>query len=77
MNPSLLPDDDYYPLIEARHCDPFRILGIREQDGKWIGRVFRPDAGKVEIILDGKKAKPQVLKRLDQEGLFEGEIEGF
>ena len=77
MNPSLLPDDDYYPLIEARHCDPFRILGIREQDGKWIGRVFRPDAGKVEIILDGKKANPQALKRLDQEGVFEGEIEGF
>ena len=49
VNPSRLPDDDYYPLIEARHCDPFRILGIREQDGKWIGRVFRPDAGKVEI----------------------------
>jgi 1,4-alpha-glucan branching enzyme len=77
MNPSLLPDDDYFPLIEARHCDPFRILGIREQDGKWIARVFRPDVAKVEIVLDGKKAKSQALKRLDQEGMFEGEIEGF
>jgi hypothetical protein len=56
MNPSLLPDDDYYPLVEARHCDPFRILGVRESDGKFLARVFRPDAAQVGIILDGLSA---------------------
>ncbi|MFM8982309.1 MAG: GlgB N-terminal domain-containing protein, partial [Spartobacteria bacterium] len=56
---------------------PFRILGIREQDGKWIARVFRPDAAKVEVFLDGKNSKPQALQRLDNEGVFEAEISGY
>ena len=77
MIPSRLNAEDYYPLIEARHCDPFRILGIRFCDGKFVARVLRPDAAKATVILDGKGAKPQVLTRLDEHGLFEGEITGF
>jgi len=77
MNPSRLDCDDYYPLIEARHCDPFRILGIRSCNGKFVARVLRPDAAEVLVILEGKGAKPQKLTRLDEHGLFEGEIAGF
>ncbi len=50
MNPSTLPDDDFYPLIEARHGDPFKILGLREFQGSWFGRVFRPDAAEVTLV---------------------------
>ena len=77
MIPSRLDSNDYYPLIEARHCDPFRILGIRSCDGKFVARVLRPDAAVVAVILEGKGAKPQKLTRLDEHGLFEGEIAGF
>ena len=77
MNPSRLDSNDYYPLVEARHCDPFRILGIRSCDGKFAARVLRPDAAEVAVILEGKGAKPQKLTRLDEHGLFEGEIAGF
>ena len=44
MNPSLLADDDYFPLIEARHCDPFRILGLRKSNEQMVARAIRPDA---------------------------------
>ena len=77
MIPSRLDSNDYYPLIEARHCDPFRILGIRSCDGKFVARVLRPDAAEVAVILEGKGAKPQKLTRLDEHGLFEGEVTGF
>ena len=50
MNPSTLPDDDFFPLIEARHLDPFKLLGIREFQGSQFGRVFRPDAAEVAIV---------------------------
>ena len=77
MIPSRLNAEDYYPLIEARHCDPFRILGIRSCNGKFVARILRPDAAEATVILDGKVAKPQTLTRLDEHGLFEGEITGF
>ena len=77
MTSSRLDSSDFYPLIEARHCDPFRILGIRPCDGKHVARVLRPDAAEVAVILEGKGAKPQNLTRLNEHGLFEGEIAGF
>ena len=77
MPSSLLAPDDYFPLIEARHCDPFRILGIRSLEGGFLARVLRPDASEVSVIIDSKGAKPQKLTRVDEHGLFEGEIKGF
>ena len=50
MNPSTLPDDDFFPLIEARHLDPFKLLGIREFQGSQFGRVLRPDTEEVVIV---------------------------
>lgn len=77
MTPSRLGPDDYFPLVEARHCDPFRILGIRSSQDHFVARVLRPDASELAVILDGKGAKAQKLSRLDEHGLFEGEITGF
>jgi len=74
MNPSLLSDDDFYPLIEARHCDPFRILGLREFQGRWIGRVLRPDAAKVRIVADDGRTFD--LTRIHECGLFEAVLPG-
>ncbi|MFA7343474.1 MAG: 1,4-alpha-glucan branching protein GlgB [Terrimicrobiaceae bacterium] len=74
MNPSLLSDNDFYPLIEARHCDPFRILGLREFQGRWIGRAFRPDAAKVRMVDAGGKAFE--LARIHGAGVFEAVLPG-
>ena len=77
MTPTRLAPDDYFPLVEARHCDPFRILGIRSLQDHFLARVLRPDASELAVILDGKGAKAQKLSRVDEHGLFEGEIAGF
>ena len=77
MASSLLSPDDYFPLVEARHCDPFRVLGIRSIKGGFLARVLRPDAAEAAVILDRKEAKAQKLVRVDEHGLFEGEIKGF
>ncbi|PAZ00548.1 MAG: 1,4-alpha-glucan branching enzyme [Spartobacteria bacterium AMD-G4] len=77
MASSLLTPDDYFPLVEARHCDPFRVLGIRSIKGGFLARVLRPDAAEAAVILDRKEAKAQKLVRVDEHGLFEGEIKGF
>ncbi|HEY8903524.1 MAG TPA: 1,4-alpha-glucan branching protein GlgB [Chthoniobacterales bacterium] len=74
MNPSLLADDDYYPLIEARHCDPFRLLGIREENGRTIARVFRPDAANVTLIEEGGLGRKFELTKKDHIGLFEADL---
>jgi len=70
MNPSVLPDDDFYPLIEARHCDPFRILGMRDIGGSLGARVFRPDARAVTVVSLVDKTRRFPLKEVCP-GLFE------
>ena len=74
MNPSLLSDDDFYPLIEARHSDPFRILGLREFQGRWLMRVLRPDAAKVEAL--GDNGQRFELAKIHEGGLFELALPG-
>jgi len=74
MNSSLLSDDDYYPLIEARHSDPFRILGIRSERGKNVARVFRPDAAAVTLVEDGGLSRRFDLAKKDSSGVFEADL---
>lgn len=76
MNSSTLSDADFYPLIEARHGDPFRILGVREQGGGWIGRVFRPDASEVTLVDAADAARRFPLKKVGEAGLFESALPG-
>ena len=63
VNPSTLPDDDFFPLIEARHLDSFKLLGIREFQGSQFGRVFRPDAVEVAIVDTADDARRFPLTR--------------
>ncbi len=71
MNPTQLLDDDFYPLIEARHCDPFRILGVRDAgDGK-VARVFRPDATAATLVETGGLERRFELPRVHDSGIFE------
>ncbi len=74
MNPSLLPDEDYFPLVEARHDDPFRILGIKGKGEAKVARVFRPDAKSVTLVESGGSERKIELKRAGDGGLFEAEL---
>ncbi len=74
MNPSLLNDDDYFPLVEARHDDPFRILGIKGEAKTRVARIFRPDAKSVTLVESGGSERKIDLKRAGDGGLFEAEL---
>lgn len=76
MNPSLLPDDDFYPLVETRHCDPFRVLGIREFKNQWVGRCIRPDAARAVIVDKDDAHQRFELARIHDGGLFEAPLPG-
>jgi 1,4-alpha-glucan branching enzyme len=76
VNPSTLPDDDFFPLIEARHLDSFKLLGIREFQGSQFGRVFRPDAAEVAIVDTADNARRFPLTKVHPDGLFESVLRG-
>jgi 1,4-alpha-glucan branching enzyme len=76
MNPSTLSDDDFYPLIEARHGDPFKMLGIRELQGSWFARVWRPDAAAVTLVDAADPTRRIVLDRVHDDGFFETVLRG-
>ncbi|CAN5784649.1 1,4-alpha-glucan branching protein GlgB [soil metagenome] len=76
MNPSTLPDDDFYPLIEARHSDPFKLLGIREFQGSLFARVLRPDAAEVTVVDAGNPQNRFPLARVHGDGYFEAVLRG-
>jgi len=77
MNSSTLPDEDFYPLIEARHCDPFRLLGIRLEHGKYLFRAFRPDAAELTLRPTAEGSSPIPVDRVSPEGLFEKDLSDF
>ena len=76
MNPSTLSDDDFYPLIEARHCDPFKVLGIRELQGSWFARVLRPDAAEIVVVDAQDSSRRFPLQKVHDCGFFESVLRG-
>ena len=75
MNPpvvtaSFLPSEDLYPLIECRHSDPHRILGVRPGgNGGSVLRVFQPEAMSVAVVFaDGRRRE---LAKVHVAGVFE------
>ena len=68
----LLAPEDLYPLLECRHCDPHRILGVRkEESGRTVARVFYPGAASVALsFISGEKLP---LTKVHADGLFEAD----
>jgi len=61
-------------IVEGRHADPFAVLGVHEQGGLCVARVFIPGAERVEATtLAG--APLGELHRTHEGGLFEGVID--
>ena len=56
------------PLLEARHHDPFQVLGHQQLNGTTLIRVFIPGAAAVEVVI-GERTR--ALQAIDHSGIFE------
>ena len=71
----MLNESDVKALVEARHADPFSVLGLHaDATGKFWLRAFLPGAASVTILdrLTGKPLAALLLRHVD--GLFEAQI---
>jgi 1,4-alpha-glucan branching enzyme len=67
---SLTPEA--YAVIEGRHSDPFRYLGLHVENDSSVVRVFLPDAEGVAVI--DEHGHESDLQRIHDAGLFEGRL---
>jgi len=61
-----------YAIIEGKHSDPFRYLGLHSEGGHSVVRAFIPEASNVEAI--GEHGETAPLQRLHDAGLFAGAL---
>src|SRR5450631_3343318 len=63
-------------LIEARHGDPFAVLGPHKVSGRTVLRALVPRAESLEVLDSAEGTVIATLARIDPAGLFEGVILG-
>ena len=61
-----------YAIVEGRHSDPFRYLGLHTEGGQTVVRAFLPDASNVEAV--GEHGETASLVRIHEAGLFAGAL---
>src|SRR6187397_2761888 len=71
-----LDDGALHAILEARHGDPFAVLGMHQAGEQLVVRVFRPDARAVTVRSVDAPGKEWAARRLHAEGLFEAVLEG-
>src|SRR5512138_2980756 len=59
-----------YAIIEGKHSDPFRYLGLHSEGEQNVVRAFIPEASNVEA--DGEHGETAPLERIHEAGLFAG-----
>jgi 1,4-alpha-glucan branching enzyme len=59
-----------YAIVEGRHADPFRYLGLHAEGDHHVVRAFLPEASNVEAI--GEHGETAPLARIHDAGLFAG-----
>ena len=60
-------------LLQARHGDPFAVLGPHRTEGGFVLRALLPGADRAELLTAGG---PLVLRRRDAAGFFEARFAG-
>ena len=58
-------------IIQARHSDPFSVLGIHEAAGGVVIRVFAPEAAEAAVIDLHHRDRRYPMDRIDEAGFFE------
>src|SRR5215207_5309575 len=61
-----------YAIIEGKHSDPFRYLGMHSEGGHSVVRAFIPEASNVEAV--GEHGETAPLQRIHDAGLFAGAL---
>ena len=56
-----------YAIVEGRHSDPFRYLGLHKEGDQTVVRAFLPEASNVEAI--GEHGEAAVLQRIHDAGV--------
>jgi 1,4-alpha-glucan branching enzyme len=73
---STVSRDAMLAIVNARHSDPFSILGPHEAaPGKWEVRTFQPGADAVALVVEGEAA-PVEMRKIDPAGFFVGGVKG-
>src|SRR5205823_7476754 len=71
-----LPSDEVKNFVGGTHSDPFRVLGPHSVGEDLEIRVFRPDARKIEIVLDRDPEEPIAAQKIKQDGFFYATVLG-
>jgi len=71
-----LPPDELNSFLSGTHSDPFRILGPHRVGDDLAIRAFRPDAQKIEIILNREANEPIAAERIHRDGFFCATVPG-
>src|ERR1700749_2598814 len=61
-----------YAIVEGRHADPFRYLGLHAEGDRKVVRAFLPEASNVEAV--GEHGETAPLERIHDAGLFAGAL---
>jgi 1,4-alpha-glucan branching enzyme len=65
-----LPADEVTSFLAGKHSDPFRVLGPHRVGNDLEIRVFRPDARKIDIVLNQESQKSIPAERIESDGFF-------
>src|SRR6266404_5095468 len=65
-----LPPAELSSFLAGTHSDPFRILGPHRSKGGLVIRTFRPDAQKIDIVLDQQSKEPIAAEKFHRDGFF-------
>src|SRR5438477_4954554 len=71
-----LPPDELKSFLSGTHSDPFRILGPHRVGDDLAIRIFRPDAQKIDIILNPQANEPITAERIHRDGFFCATVPG-
>ena len=61
-------------LVEARHGDPFAVLGMHSRAGTLWVRALLPGASSVTVIERARSSRVAVLEKIHEDGLFQAAI---
>src|SRR5947199_6704294 len=72
-----LPPDELNSFLSATHADPFRVLGPHRLGDDLAIRIFRPDAEKVAIVLNGQGGNGNIeAEKIHSDGFFCANVPG-
>jgi 1,4-alpha-glucan branching enzyme len=72
-----IDDGALHAILEARHGDPFAILGMHQSGEQLVVRIFRPDARAVTVRNLEDPRKTWSAQRIHADGFFQATLEGI